>query len=369
MPAAAEDRDPGAEQVGARLASPGARAGVGPEVAQPGQGQRERVLGDRLGVHALAARPGALGVGPDDVDVGLDPRPRELDPVDVPGGRRAARPAPPDRRGPSTPARRPRPASTIVAPPASTASPSQLRVPSGARAMAERSGTARILRTRLGAGGPLARFSKHIGPAELPLSPAPSPFEAPPSLRTRPHACHHPRPHALRHRLRHGARDHGPGGQHPDLPRAHEGPGRPATAPLGPAGRRRRRNGDPRLRPGRPTGAGAARHLPRGAAGGRRTAAPRDRPRAAAPVRGWRVLARHRRHEHRARAARHAAAGRAGCHRRHDALQPPGRRPRRQPLGGARHRRGAHRDLPVDALRRRRSRACCATTASSCCPR
>ena len=32
-----------------------------------------------------------------------------------------------------------------------------------------------------------------------------------------------------------------------------------------------------------------------------------------------------------------------GRHRRHDALQPPGRRPRRQPVRGARHRRGAGR--------------------------
>ena len=61
--------------------APGARLGVRTEVAEPRQRQRQRVLGDRLGVDALPARPRAVGVRAHDVDVGLDARPRQLHPA------------------------------------------------------------------------------------------------------------------------------------------------------------------------------------------------------------------------------------------------------------------------------------------------
>ena len=61
--AAAEDRDLGAEQVGALRALPRDPPGRSvPRPRMPGERQRERQLGDRLGVDALAARPDAVVV-------------------------------------------------------------------------------------------------------------------------------------------------------------------------------------------------------------------------------------------------------------------------------------------------------------------
>ena len=51
------------------------------DVAEPGHGQRQRHLGDRLGVDALAARPRVLVV--EVLDEVLDPRERELDPAQM----------------------------------------------------------------------------------------------------------------------------------------------------------------------------------------------------------------------------------------------------------------------------------------------
>ncbi len=40
------------------------------------------MLRHRIGVHALATRPGAVSMGADHLYVRLDPRPRQLDPLD-----------------------------------------------------------------------------------------------------------------------------------------------------------------------------------------------------------------------------------------------------------------------------------------------
>ena len=80
-PAAAEDRHPAAEEVAALWRLPLVGTGVRAEAPQPGHGQRQRQLRDRLGVDALAARPEALVV--DEVHVLLDPGERQLDPTEV----------------------------------------------------------------------------------------------------------------------------------------------------------------------------------------------------------------------------------------------------------------------------------------------
>ena len=77
-PAAADHGDRGAEEVAALGRRPGLGVGVGGHSPQAHQREGERLLGDGVGVHALAGRPRPLVV--EDGDVRLDPGPRELHP-------------------------------------------------------------------------------------------------------------------------------------------------------------------------------------------------------------------------------------------------------------------------------------------------
>ena len=97
------------------------------DVAEPGDAERQRHLGDRFGVHALAARPHAVVV--EVVDEVLDAGERQLHPTDVVGVVEASRSArragvgPHDRLGLVGP--------TSSPPPAMTASASQSGAESG----------------------------------------------------------------------------------------------------------------------------------------------------------------------------------------------------------------------------------------------
>ena len=135
--------------------------GVGAEAAQAGEGQRERQLGDRLGVDALAARP--LAVVVDEVDEVLDAGERQLHPAGV--GRRV------ERRGERVgvagvgphDAPRPRRAATTCPPPSLIASAIQAGAPSGARAIRGASGLGMV--TREASARP--RRSAEPGPAAV----------------------------------------------------------------------------------------------------------------------------------------------------------------------------------------------------------
>ncbi len=81
--AAAEHHDPSTEQVGSSRRAPPISARICDEVAHAGERKGESMLGDGLGVDALAARPDAVGVGADDVHVGLDAGPGELHPTQL----------------------------------------------------------------------------------------------------------------------------------------------------------------------------------------------------------------------------------------------------------------------------------------------
>ena len=113
------------------------RRGPGPlgQLAQARDGQAQGVLGHRLGVDALAASPGAGRV--EEVDVGLDARPRQLHP---PGARARRRASP----GQLVRARRRRPHHGLgvgrlgrLAPPSRTASTIHGGTGSGPRATRE----------------------------------------------------------------------------------------------------------------------------------------------------------------------------------------------------------------------------------------
>ena len=78
---AAEDRDPAALKVRARGSVPTGGAPERRKAAQPGESERQRQLSNGLRVDTLRTGPEPLVVN--DVDVGLDARPRQLDPLEV----------------------------------------------------------------------------------------------------------------------------------------------------------------------------------------------------------------------------------------------------------------------------------------------
>ena len=157
IPPPPSDDDAGAEQVPPLRPRPRRRPGVGAEPTQAGEQQGEGHLGDRLGVDPLAARPGAVGVAADDVDVGLDAGPRQLHPARAGVGVEQRAEARRRRRAVHTRPRRRR--LDHSPPPAATAPASQPRCPRGPTWTAG-AGAAGHRRPRYPEGGPSQHESR-----------------------------------------------------------------------------------------------------------------------------------------------------------------------------------------------------------------
>ena len=286
-PAAAEDRHPCAEQVDARCrATTRAAAGVAPEVPEA-----------RRAPGRARARPPAPRTRPCRTSTCARRGPARR--------RRRARCRPTGsctqsicgwasssvaqarrgRRGRVHTRPSASPGSTIVAPPASTASPSQLPRALGRQGDGGSVGHGGILRAGLGSLRSAARFSKQSGLLCCLCRRRPHP-RAPLLLFGRA-----PMPEITLDLTLFATAFvtvlviMDPVGNIPiflALTKGQDVPQRRRSALLAST---RRRGRDPGLRPRRPAGARAARHLARGAPGGRRAPAARDRARAAPPVR------------------------------------------------------------------------------------